>query len=96
MEIVALGLIVGGQAISMSRFLAILALSAAVLVPSAMRAEDQRYYDAGHKDYHVWNAQEDRAWTRFLEEKKIAYHDWSKASRRERQEYWDWRHQHPD
>jgi hypothetical protein len=49
-----------------------------------------------HKDYHVWDAKEDQAYRRFLEEKHMAYHEWSKASRREQREYWAWRHQHPD
>jgi hypothetical protein len=80
----------------MSRFVNVLLLSCAMLIPQAIRADGQSYYDADHKDYHVWNAQEEQAYRRFLEEKKIAYHDWSKASQRERQEYWDWRHRHPN
>lgn len=80
----------------MSRFLSGLLLSAVVLVPPSVRADDQRYYDAQHKDYHVWDAKEDAAYRRYLEEKHIAYHEWSKASRREQREYWAWRHQHAD
>ena len=80
----------------MSRFLTILALSAVVLVPPSMRADDKRYYDSEHKDYHVWDAKEDAAYRHYLEEKKIAYHEWSKAPRREQRDYWAWRHQHPD
>jgi len=67
-----------------------------VLVPPSVRPDDKRYYDASHKDYHVWNAKEDAAYRHYLQEKKIAYHDWSKASRREQRDYWAWRHQHPD
>jgi hypothetical protein len=44
----------------------------------------------------VWDAKEDAAYRHYLEEKKIAYHEWSKASRREQRDYWAWRHQHPD
>lgn len=80
----------------MSRFLSILLLSSIVLVTPALRADDQRYYDKDHKDYHTWNQQEDRAYRKFLEEKHRAYHEWSKATRREQQEYWNWRHSHPD
>jgi hypothetical protein len=79
----------------MSRFLSILILSGVVLAPISPRADAQSSY-AADSEKHVWNQQEQRAWERFLEEKKIAYHDWSKASSREQKEYWAWRHQHPD
>jgi hypothetical protein len=80
----------------MSRFLSILALSVVVLVPPSVRADDHRYYDREHKDYHEWNEQEEQAYKRFLQEKHREYHEWSKASRREQQEYWNWRHEHHD
>jgi hypothetical protein len=40
-----------------------LLLGAALLVPVAVRAadHDKKYYDREGKDYHTWNAQEDRA-----------------------------------
>jgi hypothetical protein len=79
----------------MSRFLSVLILSAVVMAPISVRAHEQSYF-AAESDKHVWNQQEQRAWERFLEEKKIAYHDWSKASSREQKEYWAWRHDHPD
>jgi len=69
----------------MSRFSIVLLLSAVVLAPISGRGDEQGYHAAGN-DQRVWNQQEQRAWERFLEEKKIAYHDWSKASRREQEE----------
>ena len=80
----------------MSRFLSILLLSAVVLMPPSVSADEHRYYDRDHKDYHDWNEQEERAYRRFLEEKHREYHEWSKANRREQQEYWNWRHEHRD
>lgn len=57
---------------------------------------DQRYYDREHRDYHHWDAAEDRAYHRYWEERHHAYIDWDRANARERQAYWNWRHEHPD
>jgi hypothetical protein len=86
----------------MRSYLGIFALAAALAAPLAIRADehdrdhDKRYYDARRHDYHEWNEQEGRAYHRFLEERHLRDHDWEKASRKERQEYWNWRHEHPD
>ena len=56
----------------------------------------RNYYDRSHKDYHVWNDDEDRAYRRFLEEHHREYHDWGKTRRTEQHEYWKWRHEHHD
>jgi len=65
-------------------------------VPVAIRADDHRYYDPYHKDYHEWNEREARAYRHWLEENHRAYHEWAKASKREQREYWRWRHEHMD
>ncbi len=69
----------------------------AASVPTALRADDHRYYDRDHKDYHEWNDAEGRAYRHWLvEERHAKYHDWGHASRAEQREYWRWRHDHPD
>jgi len=89
----------------MSRFFGVILLSAALFVPVASQAQDRhdaqdhngkRYYDSAHKDYHEWNANEDQAYHRYVKENHKKDHDWSKASKREQNDYWKWRHEHPD
>ena len=58
--------------------------------------DNKRYYDKTHKDYHQWNQNEDRNYTLFLGEKHIQVHTWKKAKPSEQQQYWNWRHEHPD
>jgi Flp pilus assembly protein TadB len=90
----------------MNRHLGVLFLSAALLAPAAMiaqerehRAEEQnrnRYYDAQRHEYHEWTEAEQRAWRRYLEERHQRYHEWTRASKREQQAFWNWRHEHPE
>lgn len=56
----------------------------------------KRVYDRDHKDYHNWDDKEDRAWGRYLEENHRDRHEFAKANRKEQNEYWKWRHEHPD
>lgn len=58
------------------------------------RHDDRGYYDTYHKDYHRWNAEEERRYHEYLRAKHRRDHEWRQASRREQQEYWIWRHQH--
>jgi hypothetical protein len=81
----------------MRRILAATFFGGMLLVPMAtqMRAEDHRYYDRDHRDYHEWNEAEARAYRHWLtEERHRAYHDWAHASAREQRDYWRWRHDH--
>lgn len=90
----------------MHRHLSVFFLSAALLAPAVLVAQDRddrdhdrnshRYYDAERHDYHQWNEAEQRAWRHYLEERHERYRAWEKANRREQQEYWRWRHAHPD
>ncbi|MBZ5726421.1 MAG: hypothetical protein LAP87_15650 [Acidobacteriia bacterium] len=85
----------------MRRYLSALFLSAALITPVVLHAQDRdrdhRYYDRDRKDYHEWNEREGRAYRHWLtEERHHKFHEWSKASRREQSEYWRWRHDHPD
>ena len=61
------------------------------------RERERRYYDRSHRDYHVWNDREDRAYRRWLAEKHYeARLRYDRMRRRQRAEYWEWRHRHPD
>jgi hypothetical protein len=80
-------------------------LGAAMIGPVGVRAADnrereehreKRYYDRERKDWHEWNEQEERAYHRWFEESHEPYREWERARRREQQEYWKWRHEHPN
>ena len=79
-------------------------LSAALVLPATGIAQDQenrrpevkRYEDQAHHDSHEWNEREDQTYRRYLQERHKKYHDFAKAGRRQQQDYWNWRHNHPD
>jgi hypothetical protein len=87
----------------MSRFFlfSALVLSSAMMVPVSAKADDRdhherRYYDRRGHDYHTWNGNEDRAYRAYLDEHHRPYRDFGRVGRGERDNYWGWRHQHPD
>jgi uncharacterized protein YjbJ (UPF0337 family) len=84
----------------MDRYLAPLLLAIGLSTPLVMSADDRdhakRYYDKSHRDYHEWNDNEARSYNLYLGEKHIQVHAWTKAPAREQQDYWNWRHDHPD
>ena len=55
-----------------------------------------RVYDRGHKDYHNWDDNENRAWGQYRTEHHRDPQEFSKANNKEQAHYWDWRHAHPD
>ena len=57
--------------------------------------DDHRYYDKKHKDYHEWNDHEAQAW-RIYGQQHHRNLEWEKASERQRNDYWNWRHSHSD
>jgi hypothetical protein len=57
---------------------------------------DVRVYDSHHHDYHNWDDHEDRAYRRYLAEKRYEYREYQKQSHRRQEAYWSWRHSHPD
>jgi len=79
-------------------------LTAALVMPVAMmaapapqRASVQlRVYDSGHKDYHNWDDNENRAWGQYLTENNRKPHEFRRAKKNEKSEYWNWRHEHED
>ena len=93
----------------MYRYLKVMVLSAALVGPVLVSAQDRdrpdrgqnnqqsrRYEDRAHKDSHEWNADEDRAYRRYLQEHRKKYHDFQKAKKNEQNDYWNWRHNRPD
>ncbi len=84
-----------------------LLLSAALLVPLAMHAQDrdrdrdhdrddrnQRVYDRAHHDYHAWNNDEDDAYRRWYGQTYNGrdYKDYRKLNKKQQEAYWKWRH----
>lgn len=57
---------------------------------SAAAQEDRDHHD------RKWDDHEQAAWGRFLAEKHRKDHDYAKSKKKEQEEYWAWRHDHPD
>ena len=91
------------------RFLGSLILTTTLAVPvalvcTAVAQENQehkdandsrRYYDTDHKDYHSWDADEQRAFQRY----QLEHHErraFAELTSHEQEAYWNWRHDHPD
>ena len=62
------------------------------------RARNQRVYDRDHKDYHQWNADEDRDYRQWYNERYQGkdYRDYNRLNRKDQNDYWKWRHKHGD
>lgn len=76
------------------------ALAAPISIMALPRPQDAgvqvRVYDKGHKDYHNWDNNENRAWGVYLSDNHKSSHEYSKANKKEQSQYWNWRHDHPD
>jgi len=57
-----------------------------------------RIYDREHKDYHQWNDDEGRRYRQWYSEahRGKEYRDFDRLNRRDRDDYWKWRHNHHD
>jgi hypothetical protein len=51
-----------------------------------------RVYDRAHKDYHVWNNQEDQTYRQYLNDNHQAYRPIKKLSSKQQTNYWNTRH----
>jgi hypothetical protein len=80
-----------------SAFTLIAALGAPVLLSSAATAQslDVRIYDRSHKDYHTWNADEDRMYRQYLTDNHRPYRALTRQSKKQQADYWKWRHDRP-
>jgi uncharacterized protein YecT (DUF1311 family) len=56
------------------------------------QADQQRVYDSAHKDYHIWDAREDEAYRRWLDEEHEPYVYHGQLSEKTQRDYWRWRH----
>lgn len=85
------------------RFTNSVLLSAALIAPLAVRAQDrdhdrddrnQRVYDSSHRDYHNWNGDEDQAYRQWYGNTYNGrqYRDYRKLNKKQQQAYWKWRH----
>ena len=55
-------------------------------------AQDNRVYDPAFKDYHVWDAREEEAYRRWLDQQREPYVYHGQLSERTQRDYWKWRH----
>ena len=93
----------------MHRYLSVIVFSAALMVPLTVIGQERqgdrnrtqteqqatRYQDRAHNS-HEWNAQEDVAYRRYLQEHHKKYREFTRNSKTEQYRYWDWRKTHPD
>ena len=68
---------------------------AVIAAPAPQAAVQVRVYDAEHKDYHNWDANEDRSYQRYRTEHHEK-RDFVQLSTRQQTVYWNWRHNNPD
>lgn len=88
----------------MKRFLLGAMLLGTLTVPATIVAQDhdhdnaapKQYYDRAHKDTHQWTDDENAAWGRYRDEHHVKQTDFAQANKRQQQDYWNWRHEHPD
>jgi len=84
------------------RYIVSLFLTAILAAPVAIIAAPQpqdvsvRVYDSGHKDYHTWDDNENRAYGQYRTENPKVRLEFSKSSKKQQSQYWNWRHSHPD
>ena len=88
-----------------SKYLGFIFLAAALSASAASKVSAQevvvkvdhhRYYDRNHHDYHQWNDREDHSYRVYLGERHRDYREFRLTNRRQQDDYWKWRHQHPD
>ncbi len=95
----------------MRTYLSGLLFGVLLMAPVAVRAGDhddhddngkhkgqyKRYYDDDRKDYHKWSKGEDKAYEHYLkDQRKEQREDFHHGNRIQQNEYWRWRHDHPN
>jgi hypothetical protein len=73
------------------------ALVSPVVISSTAQAQagvELRIYDKNHKDYHNWNADEDKTYRAYLNDNHRKYRDFKRQSAAQQRAYWQWRHTH--
>jgi hypothetical protein len=88
------------------RVIATLLFAGVSASPTLLRAQDpdhhdqdhhaKVYYDRVHKDKHEWNDGEAASWDRYRRDHHVTVTEFDRASKRQQQAYWNYRHDHPD
>lgn len=80
------------------RWMKLLLFAAAMIFPviASGCAARVRYYDAKYHDYHAWGPGEGRAYQEYWAERGKPYREWTDLNEHEQNEYWEWRHAHPN
>jgi hypothetical protein len=71
-------------------------LLAGVLGGSFACTAGVRVYDEPHRDYHRWDRNEDRVYRVYLTDNHREYRDFNRLDKKQQEEYWAWRHSHPN
>ena len=89
---------VGKRIVSAIFLTAAIAVSGSVVAAATPQeaSVQVRVYDSHHHDYHNWDDREDRAYRGYLVERHEQYRDYNHRSHRQQNDYWKWRHHHPD
>ena len=83
----------------MKQFVAALLLTGTLLTPIVGLAEEhRRYYDRDRRDWHEWNANENRAYRHWLmeERRERQFREYRRLRAQQQRDYWRWRHEHND
>jgi len=78
---------------------AVLGVPAMIATPTSLQGQavvQVRVYDRYHRDYHVWDEREDRAYRGYWVEQRRGYRVYARLPRPEQRRYWIWRHAHAD
>lgn len=59
-------------------------------------ADDHRYYDREHRDYHKWDDGEAKRWQEYRNERHIREERFERLRAAQRRDYWKWRHEHEE
>jgi len=96
---------------SLHKFTLVLLLSAAIIIPGYIAAQESQrgnqkeqhaaqnkgpYYDSAHRDWHQWNDNEEQTYKKYQSEHHKQDRSFAESSEKEQQDYWKWRHKHPD
>ena len=82
------------------QFIGLLVVTATLLAPGlslaagAPPAVSVRVFDRTHKDYHVWDDNEDKTFRVYLGDQHMKYRRYSRLNRGQQTNYWNWRHTH--
>ena len=53
-----------------------------------------RIYDTYRRDYHAWDANEQRYYSQWAQQHRYQNREYAQLNARQQRDYWKWRHQH--